>query len=123
MLRHKLLHHILLLYLITRREPHLLLPLIKHHLLNATPSFRVQIRQFAALWFNLLSVNLGFPFHTALPPLHLVLLCQEHRYDLLILDVPEAVVRLDSIEELSIDDWFLSFETNFQTVLLDLTGD
>ena len=46
MLLLEILQHFQLLALFTSRQPHLLLPLIKHHLLDHTPSFTVQITQF-----------------------------------------------------------------------------
>lgn len=45
----KLLQHIHLLRLLARRLPHLLLPLIIHHLLHHSPRFPVQIPQFRIL--------------------------------------------------------------------------
>ena len=69
--RYLLLQHINLLTLITRRLPHLLLPLVIHHLLHHPPRLPVQIPQFAIIRRDLARVDLerrvcgyrGPPFH------------------------------------------------------------
>lgn len=58
MFLHELLEHFLLLGLLTRRFPHLLLPLIIHHFLNHTPRLPVQITQFAVLRHDLRHIDL-----------------------------------------------------------------
>ena len=69
---HKLLQHILLLLLITRRLPHFLLPLIIHHLLDHAPRLPVQITQLAILRLDLGDVDFRRGCHDMCPPLHLV---------------------------------------------------
>ena len=49
----KLLQHIQFPLLIARRLPHLLLPLIKHHLLDHAPRLAVQVPELAVLGLDL----------------------------------------------------------------------
>ena len=72
MLSLELSQHIQLLLLIARRLPHLLLPLIKHHLLDHTPRLPIQITQLAILRSNLRDINLRRCSNDVFPPLHLI---------------------------------------------------
>lgn len=71
-LLHKLLQHLLLLLLVTARLPHLLLPLIIHHLLHHGPRGPVQIAQLAVLRHDLGRVDRRRVGHHVRPPVHLV---------------------------------------------------
>lgn len=82
MLLLKLLQHIHLLLLITRRLPHLLLPLIIHHLLNHAPRLAIQIPQFAVLGLDLRDVDRRRRCNDMCPPLHLVYFVQVQFEDL-----------------------------------------
>lgn len=69
----KLLQHIQLPLLLTRRLPHLLLPLIKHHFLHHAPRLPVQIPQLAVLRLYLAGVEeVGGVGGDGSPPLQLV---------------------------------------------------
>ena len=73
MLRLELLQHLKLLRLIARWLPHLLLPLVIHHLLHHPPRLPVQIPQLAVLRLNLARVEeVGRIGRDGGPPLHLV---------------------------------------------------
>lgn len=72
MLLHKCAQHILFLLLITCRLPHLLLALIKHHLLDHTPRLTIQITQLAVLRCDLRDVDFWGRGDDVFPPLHLV---------------------------------------------------
>lgn len=49
-----------------------------HHLLHGLSSLRIQIREFAVLRFHLLSINFRVTLYYGLPPLHLVVLCEQY---------------------------------------------
>lgn len=80
MLLHKLLQQILLLLLITSRFPHLLLPLIKHHLLHHAARRPVQIAELAVLGRDFGRVDFGRRGDHMGPPFHLVGLFEVDRY-------------------------------------------
>jgi len=64
--------HFHLLLFLARRLPHLLLPLIIHHLLHHTPRLPIQIAQLAVLRRDLRRVDLGSGGYDVRPPFHLV---------------------------------------------------
>ena len=72
MLLLKLLKQIHLPPLITRRLSHLLLPLIKHHLLHHRPRLTIQVTQRRILGRDLCDVDLGCAGHDVWPPFHFV---------------------------------------------------
>ena len=77
MLRLELLQHLKLLLLIARRLAHLLLPLIKHHLLDHPPRLAVQVAQLAVLRLDLRCVEeVGRVCRYGGPPLHFVALVE-----------------------------------------------
>ena len=78
----ELTQQLLLLQLITTRLPHLLLPLIKHHLLDHPARLAIQIAQLRALGRDLRDVDLGRRRYHVFPPLHLIHLVQVQLEDL-----------------------------------------
>lgn len=72
MFRLKLAQNLHLLLLLTTRLPHLLLPLIIHHLLDHRPRLPVQIAQVRVLGRDLAHVDLGSCGYHVRPPVHLV---------------------------------------------------
>lgn len=73
MLLLELLQHLQLLTLVARRQSHLLLPLIVHHLLHHAPRLPVQVPQFRILGLDLARVEeVRRVRGHAGPPLHLV---------------------------------------------------
>lgn len=72
MLLLELRQRIQLLLLVARRLPHLLLALVKHHLLDHAARLAVQVAQLAVFGLDLGHVDLGRRRHDVLPPLHLV---------------------------------------------------
>lgn len=66
------LQHVQFLLLITGRLPHLLLPLIIHHLLNHTSRLAIQISQLAILRLDFRDIYLRRGSNDMFPPLHLV---------------------------------------------------
>ena len=72
MLLLEILQHIKLLLLITSRFPHLLLALIKHHLLNHGSRLPVQVAKFAAFRAYLGDVDFWGTGYDVCPPFHLV---------------------------------------------------
>lgn len=77
MLLLELLQHIHLLAIVTRRQAHLLLALIVHHLLDHAPRLAVQIPQLAVLGLDLRRVEVvGRVGRDGRPPLHLVRLVE-----------------------------------------------
>lgn len=108
MLRLELLQQINLLLLITSRQAHLLLPLIKHHLLHHAPRLAIQIRQGRILRHDLGDVDLGRRGDDMRPPLHLVGLVEVDLHDLRPVRAgshrPGAVVDADRVGERAGDD-------------------
>jgi len=76
MLLHKLLQHVLLLLLLTRRFPLPLHLLIVHHLLHHPPRLSIQIAQLRVLRLDLRDVDLRRAGHDVGPPFRLVLLVE-----------------------------------------------
>lgn len=68
----KLLKQIHLPLLITGRLPHLLLSLIKHHLLHHRPRLTIQVTQRRILGCDLCDVDFGCAGHDVRPPFHLI---------------------------------------------------
>lgn len=69
---HKLLKLLLLLQLVGRRQPHLLLPHIKHHFLYCGLGLALQILQLGWLGVDLLGVDFGVALNGSGPPAILV---------------------------------------------------
>ena len=72
MLFFKLFQHLHFPRFFTRRLPHLLLPLIVHHLLDHAPRFAIQVTQLAILRRDLGGVDAGRGRDDVRPPFHLV---------------------------------------------------
>lgn len=72
MLLLKLPQHLHLLFLVTSRLTHLLLPLIIHHFLYHGPRLTIQVAEFAVFGANLRGVNFGSRGDDVRPPFHLI---------------------------------------------------
>lgn len=68
MLRLELLQNILLLLLLARRQSHLLLPLVKHHLLHHPSCLSIQIAQLAVFGLDFSDIDLGVVGEDVRPP-------------------------------------------------------
>lgn len=107
MLIHESLQQTLLLHFVAGRQSHLLLSLIKHHLLNRGASVSVQIAQFAVLWLHFLRVDLGMVLDRILPPFLIVQFGQRQndkssRRANAFVDGPSAIFRLDFLGEVAV---------------------
>jgi hypothetical protein len=71
--------HLLLLLLVTRGQTHLLLSIVKHHLLHHCPCVTIQIAQLRVLWRELRRVDLGVLCEDVGPPFGCVGLFQVDR--------------------------------------------
>ena len=72
MLLLKLLQHLHFLLILTRWLPHLLLPLIIHHLLDHAPRLAIQVTQLAILRLDLAGIDRWGVGDDVRPPFHLV---------------------------------------------------
>ena len=105
MLLLKLLQQVQLLLLIAGRLAHLLLPLVKQHLLDHAPRLAVQVPKLAVLGLDLARVDLGRAGDDVRPPLQLVGFVE---VDLNVLarggggERPRGVVDADGVGELAL---------------------
>lgn len=116
MLRLELLQQLQLLLLVTRRLPHLLLPLVIHHLLHHRPRLAVQVAQLRVVWRNLGRVDLGRRCHHVRPPLHLVRLVEVNRQLLAVFAALERPRRL--VDDDGVGKRALHTRTHTQTALV-----
>mmetsp|Transcript_18850 Transcript_18850/g.48582 ORF Transcript_18850/g.48582 Transcript_18850/m.48582 type:complete len:235 (+) Transcript_18850:284-988(+) len=116
---HELLEHILLVLLLRCGQPHLFLPLVVHHLLDSLAGLAVEVGELRVFWLDLLRIDLRVTDKHTLPPLHVILLLQRDVHNLVVLNRPEAVLRLDACVQLAIENHLLSLQPNRKLLLSD----
>lgn len=123
MLSLELFQKFFLLELIAGRLAHLLLALVKHHLLDHCPRLAVEIAQFAVFGSDLGGVDLGRRRDDMLPPFHLVGLVEVDAYLLALgngFEGPGGVIDEDGSGKVAIDDGVLALDCNPELALGDL---
>ena len=106
-----LLQNIRFLLLIARRQTHLLLPLIEHHLLNHLPRLPIQITQIAVLGLNLGDVDFWRRGYDVRPPFHFVDFVEVDAELLACgrgFERPGRFVRVDGVREVALYSHLLS---------------
>ena len=88
MLLTELFENLQLLLLVAGWQPHFLLPLIVHHLLDHAPRLTVQIAQLRVFRLDLGGVDGGVVGEDVWPPFHLILLLEVDFDALLVFEGP-----------------------------------
>lgn len=119
MLFHEFLQHILLLLFVARRQSHLFLSLVVHHLLDEAAGFALQVGQLRRFGVDLLRRDRRVGRDKTIPPRHLVQFFKR-QHDRVVFDDPDRVLFLDLIAERCVDDGRLVFEAELQVFLVEL---
>jgi len=96
-----------------------LLLVVKHHFLDHSSCFAIEIAEFAVLRLNLLRIDLGMVRKDVLPPLHFVHFLEVDLNRRLVLQCPGTVLDLDVLAEFPYQDGLFAFKPNAKFLLCD----